>query len=139
MIRLPSASWWNEVSFRVGETLPGGGGFAMSREEMTELLRLATNMVEMIGEQFQAQREMVDFEVPAADPASHGYAGDRDHRRRSGARGAGEAYTYRLREQMDFLQRLIFKLRSALATVEAADYDVLRGVRVVSDPLRGEH
>lgn len=137
MTRLPDSAWWNAVQFNVGEG-QSGGGFAMSREEMTELLRMATSMVEMIGEQFQAQREMVEFQVPAADPASHGYAGERDHRRRAGARGAGEAYLARLREQADFLHRLMYKLQAALSTVEASDYDVMRGVRTVSDPLRGE-
>ena len=139
MISLPDAAWWNSVEFRLDGGSSSSPGFSMSREEMSDLLRMARNMVELIGEQFQMQREMVDIRPPADDPASHGYLGEavRDHR--AGARGAGDAYYRSLRQQGMFLNRLITKLQTALATVESVDYDGLSGIRQISDALGGDN
>lgn len=131
MTRLPDAAWWSGTEFRLGEPGGQGGGFAMSREEMTELLRLAENMIQQINEQFATQREMVDFDLPAMDPASAGYAGTPDRQAPSGARGVGAAYGSRLQSQADFLHQLIRKLSAALRTVEASDMDNVAGVRSV--------
>lgn len=136
MTRLPDAAWWNDVQFSVGQAGGQQGGFAMSRDEMTELLRLAENMVQQIHEQYAAQRAMVEIELPAPDPASAGYVGTADRRGPMGASGAGEAYTSRLRAQADFLNRLIAKLYAALSTVEAADMDNVGGIRQVGPMVR---
>lgn len=136
MTRLPDAAWWNGLEFRLGEPSGQGGGFAMSREEMTELLRLAENMIQQINEQFATQREMVDFDLPALDPASAGYAGSPDQHAPKGARGVGAAYGSRLQSQADFLRQLIGKLHAALRTVEAADVDNVAGIRSVGPVWR---
>lgn len=126
MTGLPDAAWWNSVQFTTGEPSGGLQGFAMSREDMMELLRLADNMQELIREQYAVQREMIHFELPAADPASAAFAGDRDHR--TGARGAGDSYIQYLREQEQYLRKLVEKLSAALSHVEGVDDDRAQSV-----------
>lgn len=136
MTRLPDSSWWNSVQFTVGSAQPNGGqGFAMSREEMSELLRLARQMERLIGEQFAAQRAMVEIEPPANDPASHAYLGVPDRQAPTGARGAGEAYTSRLREQAGYLNQLIGKLSDALRSVEVRDDGIAQDLSRIRNTL----
>lgn len=121
MTGLPDAAWWNSVQFTTGEPSGSQGGFAMSREEMMELLRLAENMQELIREQYAVHRELALFDLPASDPASAAFAGDRDHR--TGARGAGDSYLEYLRDQEQYLRQLVTKLSGALSHVETVDDD----------------
>jgi hypothetical protein len=118
MPRLPDAGWWQSVQFATGQLPHGSPGFAMSRAEMTELFELARGMQADIYEQFAAQRAMVDIAPPSEDPASHGYLSGADG---TGARAVGDAYTWWLHAQADYLQRLVAKLAEALGTVEGAD------------------
>lgn len=129
MTGLPDAAWWNSVQFTSGQ--PGGGqGFTMSREEMHELFKLATGMQQLIREQFSLQRAMVDIEPPAADPASHVFVGQSTRDHRSGAAGVGDAYAVRLREQDEYLRRLVAKLSEALSLVEGVDDEAARSAQV---------
>lgn len=124
MTQLPDADWWTTVEFTLGERPPGGKGFAMSREDMIELFKLATSMRQLVNEQFAAQRAMIDIIPPAEDPASHTYLGDNaEGTEPVGARAAGESYTTRLQEQANYLDLLIAKLTAVLEHVEGLDND----------------
>lgn len=127
MARLPDPAWWNSVTFTVGAPNANSGrGFSMSRDEMLQSLRLAREMEELVGEQFEAQRSMVHIEPPAADPASHSYLGTGESSA-DGVRMAGERYRARLAEQADYLNRLIDKLADALSAVHVTDDDIADG------------
>ena len=135
MTQLPDAAWWDSVEFTTGERPTGGQGFAMSRDEMVELFKLATSTRQLIDEQFAAQRAMIDITAPAEDPASHAYLGQAEDVEQRGARAAGEAYTGRLQEQANYLDLLISKLNAVLEHVEELDADRATDIDRVLKPL----
>ncbi|WP_158882163.1 hypothetical protein [Amycolatopsis anabasis] len=129
-----TSSWWDAVTFAVTDLVPGerpphqvSGGFAMSKDEMRQLLADAKTLRTLIAKQGKAAEPLRGIAAPGQDPASLKYT--------DAANKTGSNYVGHLGLQGEYLDKLIEKLSKALGVTTGHDRNASDALRKIGQGL----